>query len=104
MKCTRLELLLQIVVNKILILNRKHKMKIEVERFAGRMQSKLNQNTHKGGWRECTYSYLLFRLEEEVAELRKELIDGNSTDAIANECADIGNFAMMIFDKATTLY
>ncbi len=96
------------------------KISTEVGRFAERMQYKLDLNKHKEcnimnpddrgrGWYHCEYDYLLWRLREETKELQiaLDLLETNSTpetlQAAANECADVANFAMMIFDKLTTL-
>lgn len=85
-----------------------------VKWFAGIMEQKLKKNDHKGGWLKCDSESLLERLREETEELENVLgwrkqdtgrsvgegvqfID-TSDEAIANEAADIANFAMMIAD------
>lgn len=65
--------------------------------FAGRMTNKLLQNMHKGPWDECSYAYLLTRLEQELDELRQAVRSGSGGEII-NEAADVANFAMMIAD------
>ena len=68
--------------------------------FALRMHAKLNQNRHKGGrpnWLATRVEVLLDRLGEELFELQ-EAQRGGDAEAIANECADVANFAMMISD------
>jgi hypothetical protein len=69
--------------------------------FAKRMQYKLDKNKYKGGWQQCTDDCLFERIEEEMEELTEALWpDGiRKTEEILNECADIANFAMMIFDN-----
>ena len=67
-----------------------------VNRFAEIMISKLNENNHKSGWKNCTNSYLLKRLREEVDELEKALINGKGHFEIGREAADVANFAMMV--------
>lgn len=69
--------------------------------FALCMEKKLAKNRHKGdseGWRCDTRSELLVRLKQEVGEL--ELVLTGDSEYVINEAADVGNFAMMIADKA----
>lgn len=66
-----------------------------VQWFAEQMENKLNKNSHKGSWDNCELQYLSMRLTQERQELRRAIARGNSDEIIA-ECADIGNFAMMI--------
>jgi len=77
--------------------------KIAVMQFAKTMIAKLEANNHKAHWNTVGQSYLLYRLEEELAELREALVghDGSEekTKAVMSECADVGNFAMMISDN-----
>ena len=68
--------------------------------FAMRMHAKLNGNMHKGGrvnWINTRLEVLQSRLDDEVLELQEALKHGSAED-IANECADVANFAMMIAD------
>ena len=74
----------------------------EVLEFAQDMQKKLNENSHKGGWGNCLFIYLLNRLEEEVAELRDAMVSNQKREVVIAECADVANFAMMITDRART--
>ena len=76
--------------------------------FAKRMEAKLEKNRHKGdreGWLADDIDDLLERLREELCELDNAICDthGNTADAwmakqIANEAADVANFAMFIAD------
>jgi NTP pyrophosphatase (non-canonical NTP hydrolase) len=68
--------------------------------FAEVMESKLDENRHKGrtGWRHMTPSWLLERLQVETRELERAMKTKNSRD-IAREAADVANFAMFIADK-----
>jgi len=75
--------------------------------FAQRMEAKLAKNIRKGGrgnWLNTRVSVLLDRLLDEVIELEGELEkhpgEGpkEHAEAVANECADVANFAMMIVD------
>ncbi len=79
-------------------------------KFAESMQFKLSTNEHKAcsvmnpnnvgrSWRECTKTWLLQRLREEVLELEEALKKGRRND-IKYEAVDVGNFAMMIHDIA----
>lgn len=71
--------------------------------FAKRMESKLAKNRHKGnrdGWLKDSEYSLLNRLREEVAELNDAMDRQESFVEVADEAADVANFAMMIGDKA----
>lgn len=82
-----------------------------VEAFSKEMESKLQDNIHKGGregWEDDYPEDLLSRLKEEVSELEEALRLRNSlplgasspamTSRITKEAADVANFAMMIAD------
>lgn len=76
--------------------------------FARRMQAKLDKHMDKGGranWLGDSPAALLLRLEDEMEELQREHEAGpvrvsarEHAEAVANECADVANFAMMIAD------
>lgn len=70
----------------------------EVLDFAVEMEKKMAVNDHKSGWCHYTQSYLAGKLVEEVSELLLAIEDGQSHEAIIQEAADVGNFAMMIAD------
>lgn len=76
----------------------------EVLWFAKEMENKLQENDHKGGWQDESYSSLFNMLEKEVRELCSALIDnrsaGSELEDVRSEAADVANFAMMIADKA----
>ena len=74
---------------------------IAVELFAADMRRKLRKNSHKKSWKDPDVSvwYLFDRLEEEVKELKEALRKGLPETEIIDECADVGNMAMMIADK-----
>lgn len=72
----------------------------EVTRYAKAMEKKLRKNDHKHQW--LLYDvrdiqWFLDRLKGEVEELEDALKSG-SADDVADEAADVGNFAMMIMD------
>ena len=83
----------------------------EVMRFALEMEKKLRANDHKGGWENENYSYLFDGITREAKELENVLdsigifestnpkISKEKKLEIIGECADIANFAMMIFDN-----
>lgn len=72
--------------------------------FATQMNVKLQENTHKGGWLHCNQWWLLERLKDEVKELEEAMGQAAHGEIriqeVIRECADVGNFAMMIADKA----
>jgi hypothetical protein len=86
-------------------------------RFAEHMEIVLRRNDKKKSWENCTYEYLLDGIERETKELRECFWypDGRSElfgivgddflvsnrfteDQVLSECADVANFAMMVFD------
>ena len=81
-----------------------------IHNFAESMQRKLDLNKHKEcpkmnpdgegrSWERCSSSWLLYRLRQETLEL-EDAMSKHDLDAIINESADVGNFAMMIHDIA----
>lgn len=70
-----------------------------IRHFAEKMEFKLRENDHKGGWKNCDAASLVKRLREETDELEVALEKG-TVEEICREAADVGNFAMMIFDNA----
>jgi NTP pyrophosphatase (non-canonical NTP hydrolase) len=79
----------------------------EVLWFASRMEAKLRENDHKSHWSECSFSWLLGRLDEETKELIAEWkrasergFTKEQAHRIAEEAADIANFALFIADNA----
>ena len=87
-------------------------MRSEVMWFANRMSKKLDQRmASKDGWMNTSYKVLLGRMLDEVIELI-EAMQGIYRDDISlpelrkayteviKESGDVGNFAMMVADKA----
>lgn len=70
----------------------------EVAAFAQLRETKLSQNDHKPSWRDCTPEWLLARLVEEVEELRQAIFWDKDPQHIAEEAADVANFANFIAD------
>lgn len=82
----------------------------QVLEFAKLMQYKLDKNKFKDcetmnpknkgrTWHQCSINWLLTRLYDEVVELNDAVNEGKPNDEIQKECADVANFAMMIFDN-----
>ena len=69
-----------------------------IVKFTEAMENKLKQNDHKRHWSQCGMTYLLNRLKEEVEELVEAVELCEPSDEVKKECADVANFAMMIFD------
>ncbi len=78
--------------------------------FEKTMQYKLNKNKFKEceimnpdgrgrKWDNCEVEWLFNRMVEETEELLESIELPASAVEIRNECADVGNFAMMIYDK-----
>ena len=83
---------------------------IHVLKFAARMEAKLEKNRHKGsreGWIKNHPWELVERMLDETVEVQQCFIHGgreiNFSDGndLADECADVANFCMMIADRAT---
>lgn len=81
-------------------------MRDEVRVFAKLMEQKLRLHGDRPGWRDEDVKWLMMRLYDEAGELSKTLIlvgDHEVTpelaQAIALECADVANFAMMVADR-----
>jgi hypothetical protein len=68
-----------------------------VSNFAKHMELRLRENDHKGkeGWRGWAKRSLFGMLLEEVIEL----CNATDNDNVKQECCDVANFAMMIFDN-----
>jgi hypothetical protein len=82
-----------------------------VEWFAVRMEKKLRENDHKGGWLNCTLRYLLVRMKNErdelVAAIHKakrhagcDYWRSEDAELVIREAADVSNFALMVADIA----
>ena len=72
----------------------------EVLWFAQQMEAKLQANDHKGGWENESIHSLIGRLGQEWRELHDALFPPWKRDPerVAEEAADVANFAMMIAD------
>lgn len=74
-------------------------LRSEVMCFASFMELVLKHNDKKGGWDSVSFHDLFMRLLEEADELREQIDKGDRSFTM-KEAIDVGNFAMMIFDKA----
>jgi len=96
--------------------NQKNNNRDAVNWFAEKMEEKLKENDHKGGWYKCEVEWLFKRLKQECDEFenlynqRLWSMQGRSAsenislrdvsdEAMVKECCDISNFSMMIADK-----
>jgi NTP pyrophosphatase (non-canonical NTP hydrolase) len=66
--------------------------------FANEMERQLQANDHKTGWDHMAARQLLNRLKQETIELERAIESGKN---VAEEAADVANFAMMIADNFT---
>lgn len=76
----------------------KREIRSAVYELAFAMEEKLRKNEHKGGWADCSWSYLQHRLDEELRELDHAIVFGTPLETLL-EAADVANFLMMIVDK-----
>jgi len=78
-------------------------MRKSVHDFALAMDKKLDEREARNGprgWDECDREYLLERMLDEFIELREAVRYWNvSSRNICDECCDVANFAMMLFDN-----
>jgi len=83
----------------------------EVCWFAEKMETVLQENDYKGGWKDCNINWLFRRLVDEVFELAIALskvnqhawnnpLNTTAKSDVVKEAVDIANFAMMIADLA----
>ena len=72
-------------------------MRDEVKSFAEAMELKLQKRDGYGGWRHLPLKYLREKLQAEVRELEIS-IKYEPTDEVMNECVDVANFCMFIWD------
>lgn len=86
----------------------------EVDEFAKLMKQKLDENSHKPGWKKDRPVTLIGRLSEEMRELERAFdmystlptifanraeIKAAFKEEIRREAADVANFAMMVADR-----
>ncbi|TDL50924.1 hypothetical protein E2R60_20465 [Paenibacillus dendritiformis] len=66
-----------------------------VTAFSLLMEQRLKENDNKGGWEFCAYEYLVYRLKRKIERLSY----CRSQSEFQNVCADIGNYAMILYDN-----
>lgn len=78
------------------------KARWQVRAFAEAMELILKKNDYKGGWQDCSKSYLQNRLIEEVGEYFGLLARaiGRDKELEQKELIDIANFCMMLWDRS----
>ena len=69
-----------------------------VVRFARLMESQLRRNDSRGGWANCDRAYFMEKLEINLRDLGYDLRAGEK-EAVQRDCADLGNFAMMLAEN-----
>lgn len=67
--------------------------------FARAMDNELDENDHKTGWARLSLQWLINRIKQETSELENAIKNNKPKSVILSECADVANFAMMIFDN-----
>ena len=67
-----------------------------VDWFANGMKEKLSENRHKPHWNTQDQEYNIYRLREEIEELKDAISQGDTKD-IVREAYDVANFAMFIY-------
>lgn len=73
---------------------------IDFLKFVQVMAEKLEENSHKGGWlNDPDFHFYLSRMEEEVTEVSRSILNRESVLDVRRECADVANFAMMVADS-----
>lgn len=79
-------------------------LRASVDWFSQEMERELRHNDHKPGWIGDDLTSLLFRVYDEVRELREALSDEEMDPVkVIAEAADVANMAMMIADNVKPL-
>ncbi len=95
----------------ILQMEVKNALRPELLLFVQEMQEQLDRNKEKGHWRGCDDEILISELQMHVGALQRTLYkqpdhktsSGRKADwlrKVADDAADIANFAMMLWDNA----
>ena len=69
--------------------------------FAKVMDNELDENDHKIGWAYLSPQWIINRIRQETNELEKAIRKNKPKSVTVSECADVANFAMMLFDNIT---
>jgi len=73
----------------------------EVQAFAVEMEKVLRENDHKGGWRNCSYTHLKYRVVRHTVNVVELVEGGNINNNMLKECYHSANYLMMMHDKLT---
>lgn len=69
--------------------------------FIKAMRKTLKRNAaDKDGWKDCSDTYLSYRLVQEVGELLEALADGGDPVGVTEEATDVSLIAMMLADNS----
>ncbi|WP_391574523.1 ASCH/PUA domain-containing protein [Cohnella sp.] len=73
--------------------------------FSGRMESRLLENDHKGGWDKtrCSMDFLLEQMDKKCRRFVGRHGSGETTERLIDLLADIANYAMMQADRLRTI-
>lgn len=71
-------------------------MNIRLTQFFDAMQEKLEENSYKSGWGQCTNQYLHTRLSQEMAEFKDAIKSRAPHEEVLREAADVANFLFFI--------
>jgi len=74
-------------------------MRSSVATFAIAMETKLQLMEHKGDWKRFSVIDLFRRVQVEVEELRQVVETQGEVEDVLDECVDVANQAMFIYDK-----
>lgn len=70
----------------------------QLREFAEQCELKLKRNDHKSDWRDLPVEALVRKLEIELEEMKVAIQYEGPKEAM-NECVDVANFAMMLWDR-----
>jgi len=68
-------------------------------KFAQAMETELIENDHKTGWNQLSPQWIINRIRQETQELETAIKNDKPIREIQSECADIANFAFMLWDN-----
>ena len=73
----------------------------EVQAFAVEMEKILRENDHKGGWRNCGYTFLKYRAVKHMVNVVERVESGHINENMLKECYHSANYLMMMCDTLT---
>lgn len=93
-------------VDRIILAIKDQGVREELRKFTHYQDWVLAENDHRGGWRNLNALELLMRIHGEIGELIEVVsyhIKNPKSDAgkedVMKECADVANYAMMLWDN-----